>query len=178
MQQPVGGRADDPAWLALEAARIGLIQAFGDGALTVSVLDADGSMFNVTARAWRTPDALDLLRREAAIARAQQQTFLIEERALASWLRGEREAPITGPSAEPPAAKVRRGGADYRARDEPLCREMHRLVIASGDTPHRAAWEVVDRAAGHGTLQSKIKRLLKNYAVLFRPDATEQNGKD
>ena len=174
MQHPVGGMADHPAWIALEAARGELLQALGDEVLTVTVLDADGTAFDLPPQAWRIPEAPDDLRREAVIARAQQQTFMVQEQPFARWLRGEQAEPPSGElipptSLEAPLAKVRRGGVDYRARDEPLCERMREIVLAEGIPPFQAAWKVVADAAGGGTNVSKAKRLTERYADRFKP---------
>lgn len=72
----------------------------------------------------------------------------------------------------------RRGGKDYAAQDQPLIKEMHRLLTI---TPPAVGgvWEatdsVADQAAGGGQRDSKRKRLMERYSEVFR---TEHYGKD
>jgi hypothetical protein len=60
--------------------------------------------------------------------------------------------------------KRKHNGLDHRAADVPLVAEMQALIEArKARSPDDAARAVVDRAEGHGTPESKVKRLAKHY---------------
>jgi hypothetical protein len=67
------------------------------------------------------------------------------------------------PAAGPPASKR----FDYRKEDAPLITEMQRLIATgAARSPWDAAQAVSGRAAGKGSGDSKVKRLVKGFNAL------------
>ena len=113
----------------------------------------------------------------------------IDEAGFAFWLRGMDEAdfalwlhgkaaehggvresgarPVPQPQGEAPVSiKTRRrsNGLNYADKDAPLVERMRKLIIARrAHSPEDAARAVVVDAFGHGTGDSKVKRLAKRY---------------
>ena len=58
----------------------------------------------------------------------------------------------------------KKGSGSYEKQDAPLVEEMKEL-IDSGDaaSPHAAAMQVVGRAKGAGTQESKVRRLVDRF---------------
>ena len=71
----------------------------------------------------------------------------------------------------PPPAKRKAGGTfSYEKQDAPLIAEMHRLIESgTKPNPHRAAWAIVDKAAGRFDAPvSKVARLCAGYKKAHR----------
>jgi hypothetical protein len=69
----------------------------------------------------------------------------------------------------PEARKRAPRGLDYTKSDAPLLEEM-RVLLSTGEAsgPYDAALAVSGKAAGHGSIESKAKRLLGRYSALNR----------
>jgi hypothetical protein len=57
-----------------------------------------------------------------------------------------------------------RGSGSWDLADQPLLREMQELIVTGkASSPFNAANQVVQKAAGSGTIESKIRRLERRY---------------
>lgn len=91
--------------------------------------------------------------------------------AAAEWLAATERVP--DPTRGEPVDKKKRSPParrNFTAADMPLVEEMHQMLTAkpprAKDKQAAASW-VVDRAAGAGTVESKMKRLTKHYSEVY-----------
>jgi hypothetical protein len=62
----------------------------------------------------------------------------------------------------------RPGSGSYERRDEPLLKEMRKLIEdGNAKSPHEAACKVAGSAKGAGTVESRVTRLAKRYGKMY-----------
>jgi hypothetical protein len=86
------------------------------------------------------------------------------------WFAAEHVAPNPGSAQAKQKKRPSPARRDFTAADRPLTKEMHRMLTAKppkAKDKQEAASYVVDRAAGDGTVFSKIKRLMKHYSDVY-----------
>jgi len=78
--------------------------------------------------------------------------------------------------AKPAKSNRKPQGLDYRQQDQPIMEKMREMIErGEAKNPTDAARALAKEAAGSGTEESKVKRLITRHSVVFR---AERDGKD